>query len=231
MAFTDFLGQMGVDIGGGSGFFSFIFIRDIMILLFLCLLAGAFTYWYVQRKSYNKTIVKYREINGATRRVGIEKAKEIVLPNTSVRAFYLKSSKFFIPRPSIESGENEYCYFIREDGEWMNVGISNPNTKLRELGLKFDHTDMRMANAALKRLVDKSYKKINWMKEWAPYIGFSVIIIMVAIGGYLVMGESAKVVGAASGNVQALQGITENLEQILVNINNIAASSGARPAG
>lgn len=230
MAFSDFLGQLGVNVGTDPGTFSFNFIGDIIILLLLCLIVGGFTYWYVQKKSYDKTIVKFREVNGITRRVGIEKAKEIILPNTSIRAFYLKKSKFFMPRPSIESGENEFWYFVRHDGEWINVGIANVNEELKQLGLKYDHTDMRMANAALKRLVDKSYKKINWMKEWAPYIGFGVIIIMVSIGGYLVMGESAKVVGASAGNVQALQGIAESLDRILASMNNLAATSGVRPA-
>lgn len=229
MALSDFLGQLGVDIGGeGGSFFSFSFLGDLAILLVLCAIAGAFTYWYVQRKSFNKTLVKYREVNGITRRVGIEKAKEVVLPGTSVRAFFLKNSKFFIPRPSIESGENEFCYFIRQDGEWMNVGIENVNLTLKQLELKFDHTDMRMANAALKRLVDKSYKKINWLKEYAPYIGFAVIIIMVAIGGYLVMGESAKVVGAAGSNVETFNSIADKMEKILSNMANMAANSGAR---
>jgi len=163
--------------------------------------------------------------------VGIEKAKEIVLPGTSVRAFYLKNSKFFLPRPSIESSQDEYCYFIREDGEWINVGIANVNLELKQLDLKYDHTDMRMANAALKRLVDKSYKKLNWVKEWAPYIGFAVIIIMLAIAGYLVMGEAAKVTGAAARNVDALAEITEVMKDLLGNINNIASTSGVRAAG
>ena len=224
-----FLEQLGVK--GVEGGLNFSFVKDIGLLLILLIIAGVFTYVYIHRKSYNKTIVKYREINGIVRRVGSEKAREIVLPNTSVRACYLRNSKFFIPRPSIETGQNEYWYFIRDDGEWLNIGMANVNRKLKELDLKFDHTDMRMANAALKRLVDKSYKKSNWIKEWAPYIGFSVIIIMLAIGGYLVMGESGKVAGAAARNVESLNEIVKSLDTILGNMNNIASSSGVRSAG
>lgn len=231
MAASDFLGQLGVNVDAGGGIISFNSIGDIVIFLLLCVVAGGFTYWWLMRKTYNKQIVKFREINGVTRRVGIEKAKEIVLPGTSVRAFYLKNSKFYIPRPSIETGTNEFWYFIREDGEWVNVGLANLNTELKQLGLHYDHTDMRMANAALKRLVDKSYKKLNWLKEYAPYIGFAVIIIMLAIGGYMVMGESAKIVSAASSNVEALAKITETMNSVLGKISNIASSSGVAAAG
>lgn len=228
MAIGDFLNQLGVNVGDGG--ISFNFIGDIIIFLILCIFAGGFTYLYLNKRSFNKTIVKFREINGVTRRVGIEKAREVVLPNTSVRAFFLKSSKFYIPRPSKETSENEFWFFIREDGEWVNVGLGNLNRELKELKIKFDHTDTRMANAALKKLVDNSYKKINWIKEWAPYIGFSVIIIMLGIAGYLVMGESANVANAVAGNIDTLDSITQTLNDILSNINNIASSSGVRAA-
>lgn len=231
MAFSDTLSELGVEIGGESGIISFSFLGDIIIFAFLGCFAAGFTYWYTNKKSYNKTIVKFREINGMTRRVGMEKAKEITLEGTSVRAYYLKKSKFFIPRPSIESAENEFWYFIRNDGEWLNIGMENVNEKMDTLGLKFDHTDMRMANAALKRLVDKSYKKSNFLKEWAPYIGFAVIILMVGISGYLVIGEASKVVGAAAGNIETLNEITKTMNDILSNMNNIASSSGVRTAG
>jgi hypothetical protein len=230
MGVGDFLGKLGVDIDPSGGFLGFNFLGDVLIFLILCVLAIVVTYFILQRKSYNKTIVKFKEINGITRRVGMEKAKEIVLPGTSVRAFFIKRSKFFIPRPSRETGDNEFWYFIRNDGEWVNVGLANLNKELKELGLHYDHTDMRMANAALKRLVDKSYKKTSWLKEYAPYIGFAVIIIMLAIGGYLVMGESAKVVGSTSSNVEALARITETMDGILGKLNNIVSSSGVTPA-
>ncbi len=228
MGVGDILGEMGVNIGsvgGGS------FIRDVVILLLLLVVAGIFTYWYLNKKSYNKTIVKFREINGLCRRVGTEKAKEIVLPGTSIRAYYLRSSKFFLPRPSIETGNDEYWFFIRDDGEWMNIGVGNVNQKLREMDVKFDHTDMRMANAALKRLVDKSYKKGSWIKEYAPYIAMGILVIMLSIAVYIPMQKGGEVTGAAAANVETFKEITETMNDILVNINNIASTSGARPAG
>lgn len=227
MAFSDTLQGLGVDLGTSGALNNFTFIRDIIIFLLMCGVAAGVTYYVINKRQWNKTIVKFREDNGITRRIGVEKAKEIILPNTSVRAFYLKNSKVYLPRGSIESAENEYWYFIRNDGEWLNVGLQNINDTFTQLGLKYDHSDMRMANAALKKLVDKNYKKSNWVKEWAPYIGFGVIIIMVAIGGYLVMGESAKIVNAAGNNVEALKDITQTMNEILKSLDNIKTNSGA----
>lgn len=226
MAFSDFLSQVGVDLGTNSGGIKFNFIADIIIFGILALIAGLVTWYVIDKKSYNKTIVKFREVNGISKRIGVEKAKEIILPGTSVRAFYLKKSKFYIPRPSIESAQDEFWFFIRKDGEWINVGLTNVNDELTRLGLHFDHTDMRMANAALKKLIDTSYKKGSWIKEWAPYIGFGAIIIMLGIAGYLVINESAKITTAAASNVDVLREITITMKDILTSANNIASSSG-----
>lgn len=230
-AINDLLGNLGVDtdlnIGAGIGS-----IFSNFMILFLFLIAGGLvTYWYISKKSYNKTIHIFEDVNNSPAPMGQDKAKEITLPFTSVRAFYLKNRKIYLPRASIQTGKNNYWYFIREDGEWVNVTLESLNTKLKQLRIKYDHTDMRMANASLKKLVEKNYKKLNWLKEYAPYIGFAIIIIMLGIGGYLTMSEANKVVSSASANVETLGSIAEHLDNILVNIDKISSTSGIRDAG
>lgn len=230
MAFADILESFGVDadinIGGGIGN---LFSNFAILVLFL-IVGGILTYWYVNKKSFSKTIHIFEDVNSIPAPMGMDKAKEITLPFTSVRAFFLKGKKIYLPRPSLQTGKNHYWYFIREDGEWVNVTLESLNTKLKQLDLKFDHTDMRMANASLKKLVEKNYKKLNWLKEYAPYIGFAVIILMLGVAGYLTMSEANKVVGSASANVKVLGEILTELKDILVSIDNIASSSGTRSA-
>ena len=230
MGVNEFLGNLGVDadinIGAGIGN---IFSNFVLLLLFL-IVGGLVTYWYVSKKSYNKTLHIFEDISSIPAPMGEEKAKEITLPFTSVRAFFLKKRKIYLPRPSIQTGKGHYWYFIREDGEWVNIGLESLNLKLNQLNIKFDHTDMRMANASLKKLVEKNYKKLNWLKEYAPYVGFAIIIIMLGIAGYLTMSEANKVVGSANANVKILGDILTELKEILVSIDNIASSSGTRSA-
>ena len=45
---------------------------------------------------------------------------------------------------------------------------------------------------------------------------------MVGIAGYLVIGESAKIISSTAANVEALETITETMNHILSNLNNIA---------
>lgn len=230
MAISDFLGQLGVDIGGDTVSKATNLGVGLIYFVIMGIAVAIATAWWVNRKSYNKTIHIFEEVSSQTEPIEMDKAKEITLPFTSVRAFYLKKKKIYLPRPSLQTGKGHYWFFIREDGEWMNIKPSNVNEKLRELNLKFDHTDMRMANASLKKLVEKNYKKTNWLKEYAPYIGFAILILMLGIVAFLVVGESSKVVGGINANIDNMEGITANLERILSASDRIASTSGIRSA-
>jgi len=226
MAFSDYISDLGVDIGGGSGALSTI-ILGIITFTLVAIFVGAITYLIANRKSYNITIHIFEDIGGNTSPIGIDKAKEIVLPFTSVKAFYLRNNKIFLPRPSIQTGKRVYWYFKRRDGEWVNCGPQF-NEKTSKVDLTFDHSDMRMANASLKKLVEKNYKKLNWLKEYAPYIGFAILIMMLGITFFLVIGEASKVTGGLAEATTQIAKSVEAQNQILQSLDNIISTSGVR---
>ena len=149
MGLGDTLSGIGVKLpeGVGSGIGNAA--QIIAIIVVLGIVVGGITYYFANKKQYNKKIHIFEQVNGQAIPTGIDSAKEIILPNTSIRAYYLKKKKVYLPRPSIQTGINHYWFFIRTDGEWINVGLENLNDKLDELGIHYDHTDMRMANASL----------------------------------------------------------------------------------
>jgi len=226
MAFSDYISDLGVDIGGGSGALSTI-ILGIITFTLVAIFVGAITYLIANRKSYNITIHIFEDIGGNTSPIGIDKAKEIVLPFTSVKAFYLRNNKIFLPRPSIQTGKRVYWYFKRRDGEWVNCGPQF-NEKTSKVDLTFDHSDMRMANASLKKLVEKNYKKLNWLKEYAPYIGFAILIMMLGITFFLVIGEASKVTGGLAEATTQIAKSVEAQNEILQSLDNIISTSGVR---
>ena len=162
--------------------------------------------------------------------MSVEKAREIVLPFTTVRAIYLQKSRIFLPRPSIQTGKGHFWYFKRADGEWVNCRPKF-NLKTGDVDLDFDHSDMRLANASLKKLVEKNYKKLNWLKEYAPYIGFAILILMLGITFFLVIGEASKVTGGLGTAVENMGEMIEAQKDILQSLDNILSSSGVRASG
>ena len=230
MALSDFIGQFGAEVGVGGGAVNN-FLYGFIVFIVIAIAVGVGSYLSANKRAYSKKIHIFGEISGNPAPLGEDLAREVTLPFTSVRAFYLKKGKLFLPRPSIQIGKDHFWYFIRDDGEWVNIGMSNLNEEMTKLNIKYDHTDIRMANAYLKKLVEKNYKKINWLKEYAPYIGFAILILMMGVSMFLVMGEAGKVVSGTAGNVENLEKITASLDRILSNMDKITVSSGIREVG
>ncbi len=206
-------------------------VSAIIFFIVLACLVGGVVYYISSRKQYSKKIHMFEEIAGRAVPVGLDTAKEIILPNTSIRAIYLRKRKVFLPRPSIQTGKGHYWYFIRKDGEWNNIGLENLNKKLDQLKIHYDHTDMRMANASLKKLIEKNYKKLNWLKEYAPYIAIGILIFILAISAFLILNQANKNLSGLNAGVEQNTKVLEALENILVSMDNICTSSGIRSAG
>lgn len=231
MAIGDILGKAGIDIGGAGGSFGGL-LNNLLVggafFVLASLVIGIFVVLRYNRKQYSNHIDIFTEIGGVTSPSGQDVAKEIILPNTSIRAFLLKKRGFFLPRPSIQTGKNHYWYFIRDDGEWINVGLANLNKEMKDLGLKYDHTDMRMQNASLKKLIDQNYKGSQWLKEYAPYIAIAILILILGIGGFLFMTGAKDVVSGLASAVKTQDETVREIGRLLSSAEKIYTTSGIR---
>jgi len=228
MAVSDWLERFGASVPGSpeSSAPAISFGTGLLLLIIGVVVVAVVVYFLYNKRAFKSTIIKMGEVGGIEQETGIDRAKEIILPFTTVKAIYLQKHKIFLPRPSISVAPNKYLYHIRPDGEWVNIGYQNFNKELKRLNLYADHSDMRLANASLKKLIDKSYKRSNFLKEYAPYIAFGMLMILLGVLGYINVTESAKVSGGVAGNLDALRGITENLERILEGVDSISTTSG-----
>lgn len=230
MGFEDLLSQAGIKLPEGIGSGAGNFFQAFIFLLVFGFIVGGIAYYISNKKQYGKHIHIFEEIAGKAVPVGVDKAKEIILPNTSIRAFFLQKKKVYLPRPSIQTGVGHYWFFIRKDGEWINVGLENLNDKLTNLGIHYDHTDMRMANASLKKLIEKNYKKLNWIKEYAPYIAIGMLILILGITAFIILNQANKTVAALGASATTNEAVVEALVNILKSMDNICTGSGIRSA-
>jgi hypothetical protein len=204
------------------------FAQWFVIFILVAGAVGVITYYLANKKQYNKKIHIFEEVSGMAMPIGEDLAREIVLPNTSIKAFLLKKRKLYLPRPSIQTGKDSYWFFIRPDGEWMNVRPENLNTKLRQLNLHYDHADMRITNAALKKLVEKNYKKTNWLKEYAPYIAIGILVLILGLVFFILLNKASGVASTLNAAISSNTAVVDRLDTILTTIDNICSSSGVR---
>ncbi len=231
MGIGDVLRQAGIKLPEGTGASAGNFIQGFIFFIIFALFVVFLTLYFSNRKQYNRKINIFEEIAGKAVPVGDDVAREIILPNTSIRALFLKKRKIYLPRPSIQTGRGHYWYFIRKDGEWINIGLENLNKSLDELKIHYDHTDMRMANASLKKLIEKNYKKLNWLKEYAPYIAMGILLFILGISAFLVLNQANKTVAALGSSAEINKEVAVALEGIMSGLDNVCSSSGIRTVG
>ncbi len=227
----DVASQAGIKLPENFGSGAGSFVQAFIFLLIFMVIAGVTVYIIANKRQYNKFIHIFEEVAGKAIPTSVDKAKELILPNTSIRAYFLQKKKVYLPRPSIQTGVGHYWFFIRKDGEWINVGLENLNTKLDELKIHYDHTDMRMANASLKKLIEKNYKKLNWIKEYAPYIAMGILILLLGLSIFLGTYQTNKATGALGATAETNEKVLEGLGDVLVSLDNIISGSGIREVG
>lgn len=223
MALEGITGGTGINLPSFGG----IDLVPSLVIFFLAAIAVAvITYWKINKRVYNKKIHIFEEIDEVPVPVGDDLAREIVLPGTSLRAFYLKSRGLYLPRPSRQTGKGHYWFIIRKDGEWTNVKPKSLSKSLQELELDFDHTDMRGQNAALKKLVADNYKKIKWWKEYAPYIAIGILVLLLGVSSFINLKQQGTLTSQNSQVADTNERVVDRFDKILVTIEKICSTSG-----
>ena len=128
-------------------------------------------------------------------------------------------------RPSYETGKNQYWYFIRRDGEWLNVKPENLNKKMDELGLFFDHTDMRLINENLKSLIDSNWGGQSFWQKYAQYIAVGILTLLLFIGGFIYMYQASKVTKMQASSIEKMDHVVDKVNNLLEHANRIQTGS------
>lgn len=203
------MGFMGLENIGGLGFledFSFDGFREgasslgqvLMWTVLIAIVVGGYFYWSSSKKNYNIKIHMFEEINRQFVPTGDDVAIEVTIPETSVKVFYLKKSKIYLPRATIPMGKNRYWYGIRSNREWVNFRLKDLNEEMKEAGLDYDHTDMRYANTNLKKLIQENYNKQKWWEKHADKIALGMIILLISFSFWFVLGRVSELISAVN---------------------------------
>lgn len=183
------LDSLGINVNGLSGLKGFV--GNLIIFIVFAAILGIIVYITYNKKIYCEKIQIFEEINGQPVPTKQHLAREVNIPNTSIKVFQLKN-KMYLPRPTIQTGKSNWIFWIRDDGEWMNVGMDNLNKTLTRLGFKYNHVDMRYANASLKELIKSNYGENDWLKKYGVYLALGILVVLMGVSFYLVAEKLAE---------------------------------------
>jgi preprotein translocase subunit YajC len=203
----------------------------VILFFVIAVLVGGITVWIVysrlQKKKFNKKIKIWEKIDGRYRPTKEDLAMEIKVGERGDTCFYLKKLKTYKPRYNIQTGENIYWVAIREDGEWINIGMEDIDLSMREAKVIYTDADFRYAAAGLHKSFEGRFKKDEgFWKKYGQTILSIIYVLIMGVMLFLCLGQFMKVIGSISNVINSLQPVLDKASQILGAVDNVCSNSG-----
>lgn len=192
----------------------------VLILIFITL-ALLLTLWLLKRKQFKYKIIIFERIDGRFQVSRRDKARRLPIGKSGDEVMYLRKFKKFLPTPTIQTGINTYWFFISDDGEWINFGTGDFDENRREMGAKFLDKEMRYARVGLDTMIKERHDKPSFWEKYGGLIAYTVLILVTAIGFWLLMDKMLDVSASAGGAVDSARGVLEQIDKILAKVNNV----------
>ena len=231
-----FLESVGVD--GFFGGFNFASLGSwaglIALSLFILFIGGGVTLLYYSRKakkiSFKFQIPIFMKVNGKYTRIDMDTAREVFVPETNISLIYLLKRKIYIARPTRSMGKNEFWYAIAENGEWVNIDLSQDPEHNNLAIANYDHRDTRYAYVNLKEIIKRNYKdkSIKWWKEYAGVISMIIYGIMLVGAMWFFFWQAGKMISQLAPLADGFRISSENMMQAVKISQNL--NSGIIPA-
>jgi ABC-type multidrug transport system fused ATPase/permease subunit len=153
-----------------------------LILIFVfAVICGIATYFIVVRLRYKNKIVIWEKVNGRFEITGRDKAMEMPLSRFGETVFYLQKRKKYLPRPNKQVGRRMYFFFIRDDGQWINVDMEDIDTKSKRMRIHFTDKSMNYARTQIERALKERYDKPNFFEKYGTIIVSVVFVVLIGI--------------------------------------------------
>jgi len=203
-------------VGGGVNFFAW------MIIIFL--VAGGLTtgiILYIVNRKYNKKIIIFEKIGGSFVPIRKDRGMEVKFSTAGDSITYLRKHKKYIPNPSIQTGNREYWYFIREDDEWINFGLTDLDQASRDVGARFLDKEMRYARTSIQKGLKDRYEQQSAWQKYGIYILSFGYVALIGVMIWLLFDKWVDLDQTTNGAVQTAGIVLENVDRILANMDNI----------
>lgn len=176
-----------------TGIWALVFVTIIVGLIIVAIIVGCIIYYFVDKKKFNKKVVIFEKVNGKIEPIGQFKAALLNIGNSGDKMLFVKKIKIFLPNPSIQTGRNIFWFYLREDREYINIGIEDIDEKMKKMGANFLDKEMRYARVALYRSLQERYQKIGFWEKYGGLITWAIFILISGIGFWFLLIKEVQV--------------------------------------
>jgi len=225
MGFEEYIPDINVNVSAISNIITwglaFLILAGISVFL---------VYYILVISKYNKKIVVFGKVGNRVELLSEDKAMEMRLGRTGDTIFHLRKHKKYLPRPKIQVARKVYWFFIRDDGEWINIGIGDIDKQMKEAGVTYVDEDMRYARASLQKFMKESYDKPSFLEKYGGLIAYSGLIFITAIGFWLVIDKMMDIVTQVGNQITLANDLATTQREILNALDNVCSGGpGLKP--
>lgn len=234
------LGQLNpfakINLGQGSSFATILLIFFIAVVILG--LIGGLIYFSSVKKQYWIRIHVFRLVGNVPTRVAIYCAKEVPFGMAGdklwrVAPLGLISKAFkvikWLPVGKLQTARNEFWYWIREDGEWINFIQSDIDEISKKAGVKFVKEDMRLQRLATERLLEQRLMNKSFWEKWGTVIMTVIFFLVIAVCMVVIFYQFSKVIEKLSPLLDVMSQTLSLVQKTC--FANQTGGSGLIPAG
>lgn len=203
----------------------------LSLLLFglVAIIITAILLYHKNKKLYKNKCHFFEGLGDSTVPIFDTLCAEIKIPGTSITVFYSKEKNMYLPRPVKRMTKDSFWFAILKNREIINFSLKNINREMKDIGLDYDHTDMRYGNQQLRDLIKRNYrdKSLPWWREYKDLIATVIFIFVMTLSLALLIWQLSKVVSSVGTLLNQASQIVERTENLL----NALKSSGVVSAG
>ncbi len=200
-------------------------------LIALILIVSAIAYFILKKKKENqnssvKKIGWWEEVQDKLIPVMTDEAKEIIIPGTRLRVFYIKSKDMWLPRFARGLTKDLFYVAITQKREMVNFTLKTLSSDMKEAGLEYDHTDMIWASENLREFIKRNYrdKSTPWWKEFQGVITTAIYLVLLTVSFCVILYFMRQLIGDIAS-------LLNGVEKLLMRMESLDhGSSGIAPA-
>ena len=193
-------------------------VLSFFLILIIIVVVGALVFFYMKKAKEKKTPSKkigwWEEVQGKLIPTEVDKIKEIIIPGTRLRVFYIKSKDMWLPRFTKGLTKDLFWVAITPRRELVNFVLGSLSADMKTAGLEYDHTDMIWASENLREFIKRNYrdKSTPWWKAYQGVITTAIYIIILTFSFVIILYFMRQIIGDMGGVLNGIEKLLNEME-------------------
>lgn len=198
----------------------------LVILIVVGAILGVIAFFIVRAVKYKYKVVIFEKINGRFEPARKDRACETKFGDAGDMVLKLRKHKKILPMPTLQVGRRTYWYAIREDGEWINIGIGDLDNVSKEMGVTFLDKEMRYARTQIQRGLKERLQGDSFWDKYGQMIMSISFILIIGVMTYLLFDKWIDLAGTVNSSVGLAKEVLTEASKMLQAIDSTCSGSG-----